>query len=305
VVNGGFLSDSKRIVTAPQTIHSPGKEVWREDWSENWPPAKKTQWVWERFAGELIQQTKSFGNVFYVYMDEHSYSEGNGGDHFRDFFQSRGALWMDWGRRRDSVDLVYDQFLLRPNCDRLLEAQFAKTPARPFFGLEEGGASGINYTTDMRPTVWRYSIAGGHYFHHNDERQETVTTGVMVFDPNVRGGRKDKVLERLDWLGHASRFFNEAIQNLDAMAPHNELISSANETYCLANPGVEYVVYSKTSSSTTFDLDMSAVTGIVDCRFYNPKTGQFDATFQRQGGRNVSFAKPSSDHWALHVVIQR
>ena len=53
----------------------------------------------------------------------------------------RGALWVDWGRRRSGVDMVYDQFLMKPGNDSRLEAQFATLPVRPFFGLEEGGAS--------------------------------------------------------------------------------------------------------------------------------------------------------------------
>ncbi|MBD3176075.1 MAG: hypothetical protein GF320_12920 [Armatimonadia bacterium] len=37
VINGGHLTDDGDIVTAPQTIHSPGTEVWAEDWSDDWP----------------------------------------------------------------------------------------------------------------------------------------------------------------------------------------------------------------------------------------------------------------------------
>ncbi len=305
VQNGGFLTDSGKVVTAPQTISSPGREVWQDDWSDDWPAAQKTQWVWERYAHELIRQTLPIGNVFYVFMDEHSYSEGNCGDHFRDFFRSRGALWMDWGKRRDTIDLVYDQFLLNPQSDRRLRAQFGQRPFRPFFGLEEGGASGFNHTSDLLPILWRYAIAGGNYFHHNDYDQETTETGVMVFDPNVRGGIKEKVLKRLDWLGNASRLFNETVQNLDSMAPRNELVGSTQETFCLAHPGVEYIVYSQAGSQATFDLDLSGGASVFDCRFYNPRNGQFGPMFQQQGGAPATFTKPDPESWVLHVLLHK
>lgn len=301
--NGGFLTDRGKIVTAPQTISSPGNEVWREEWSDSWPSAKKTQWVWERYARELIRQTLPIGNVFYVFMDEHSYDEGNCGDHFRDFFRSRGAIWMDWGERRDSIDLVYDQLLLTPKSDRRLTAQFGRRPARPFFALEEGSEGGLNYTSDVLPTVWRYSIAGGNYFHHNDYAQENAQTGVMVFDPNVRGGQKERVLERLAWLGNASRLYNETVKNLDSMAPHNELIRNDQKTFCLANPGSEYVVYSQADSTASFDLDLSDGAGVVDCRFYNPRTGQFGPPFQRPGKSTATISKPDSDAWVLYCIF--
>ena len=210
---------------------------------------------------------------------------------------------MDWGKRRSSVDMVYDQFLMRPNNDSRLEAQFGKQPVRLFVALEEGGASGFNYTSALLGMVWRYSVGGGHYFHHNDERQETVTTGIMAYDPHTTPfGNKDKVLERLTWLGNASRFFNEHIDELDSMAPHNEL--SSKRTYCLANPGREYVVYSKTGAAATFELDLRGADGTFTCRFYDPRTGRFEDSFKRAGGRRESFDKPDSDDWVLHVAVE-
>ncbi len=300
-INGGFLSETKQLVVTPQAIHTPGREVLNESWSDNWPPAKKTQWVWERFANELIKQTLPIGNVFYVFMDEHSYNEGNCGDHFCEFFRSRGAFWVDWGRRRNMVDAVYDQGILLPGNDSRLKAQFSLFPYKPFFGLEEGGESRFNYTSDLLPALWQYAMAGGNYFHHNDEGQETRTTGVMVFDPNVRNGKKQSVLERLSWIGHASRLFNETIKDLDRIAPHNELLDSAKDIYCLANPGQEYVVFARVGSPTKFTLDVASYDHPLKCKFYNPKTGEFGSEFIRDSGSTIHFTKPDSEHWVLYI----
>jgi len=151
----------------------------------------------------------------------------------------------------------------------------------------------------VREAIWTFSMGGGNFFFHGDYDQETITTGIMGYDPNVPGGNKG--MYKRDWLGHASRLFNEHVEDLDTLVPHNEL--SGSGTYCLADPGREYVVYSKNGASTTFNLDMSADNGVFDCRFYNPQDGQFESIFQRQGGGTESFTKPNYNDWALHIVL--
>jgi hypothetical protein len=146
-------------------------------------------------------------------------------------------------------------------------------------------------------------MGGLHFLFHNDSGQEDVKTGIMVYDPNVQGGYKDKVLERLDWLGHASTFFNNTISYLDSMAAHNELISSAEDTYCLANPGVEYAVYSWSGKS--FGLDLSAAAGkTLSVRFYNPRNGQWTEPARFKADGIEKFEKPDSEDWAFHVRIE-
>ena len=88
------------------------------------------------------------------------------------------------------------------------------------------------------------------------------------------------------------------------MLPDNDLSSVG--THCLADEGREYVVYSKIGSATTFSLDVSAANDkTLDCRFYNPRDGQFEPTFHRTGGNAAeSFTKSNSDDWVLHVVAR-
>ena len=174
-------------------------------------------------------------------------------------------------------------------------AGFSGSPARPYFFLE-----GHPYMGDgVRTAIWTFSIGGGNYFFHADYDQETVRTGIMGYDPYVPGG--DKGMVKRDWLGHASRFFNEHVVDLDTMAPHNELSSSG--TYCLADPGREYAVYSKIGSSSTITLDLTHAAGkTMNCRFHDPRTGLFGSTFTRTGGGIEMFTKPDSNDWTLHVV---
>ncbi|MAF67129.1 MAG: hypothetical protein CMJ84_15905 [Planctomycetes bacterium] len=290
-VNGGHLTDNEDVAI----IASPGTEVWQEAWSDSWPAAKKTQWIWERFAKKLIDETAAFGNVFFVFMDEHSYSDGNMEHHFAAFFRSRGMVWTDQGSMRSTVDWVYEKVTGSDDKNADTVVEFNRSPARPFLMLEKGPYMGDG----ARESIWTMAVGGGHYLFHADERQETVRTGIMGYDPYVPGG--DKGMYKRDWLGHASRMFNEHVTDLDTMAPHNELSSSG--TYCLADPGRVYVVYSKSGSPTAFELDLSQAAGkMLACRFYDPRKGRFQPPFQLRGGGTVTLTKPGSEDWAVHIL---
>jgi len=296
VVNGGFLSTTEGITTVCQQILSPGVEVLDEPWSDAWPGPKKTQWVWERFADKLITDTARSGNVFFVFMDEHSYPEGNCGDHFAQFFRRRGAVWTDWDERRGDVDFVFSSTFSRDDKNVDAVRSFPKMPVRPYLHLEGGLYQGDG----VRTAVWTFLIGGGHYFLHDDSGQETVTTGIMGYDPNVVGG--DKAMRRRDWLGHAARFFNEGVTRLDQMAPHNELIASGT-VYCLACPAAEYGVYSVSGREFTLDLSGAAGTAF-SCRFYDPRAGKYGRSFRCDGGAARTFQKPDDRDWALLITVQ-
>ena len=134
VDNGGHLDQVKEAVQ----IATPGKEILNEAWSEDWPKPRKTQWIWERLAQELIAQLNPFGNVFFVFLDEHSYDAGNLGDHFLGFFKERGAVWMDWAQRRDQVDFVISGTSGREDKNAIAVKGFRAEPVRPYFLQERG-----------------------------------------------------------------------------------------------------------------------------------------------------------------------
>lgn len=299
-INGGPVSDTPSPhATKVQQIASPGTEVWQEPWSDQWPTPKKTQWLWERFAAKMIRETAAFDNVFFAFMDEHSYSEGNGGDHFREFFQKRGCRWADWGARRERVDFVYDpiHFEEETGRNRGLVERFFRKPARPFLIFE-----GPPYKGDeARISAWTTLIGGGGFVFHADEGQETVHTGIMAYDPNVPGG--DTGAERRTWLGHAGRFFNEEVRTLDAMRPMNQLVESG--CFCLANPGHEYAVYAMPDAAGPVRLDLTGGRGTsFACRFFNPRTGETGVHGKCEGGGVREFAKPTNEDWALLVTAQ-
>ncbi|MCC6490299.1 MAG: hypothetical protein IT364_22640 [Candidatus Hydrogenedentes bacterium] len=297
VRNGGPLTDApKPHVSQVQRIAAPGREVWQETWSDNWDPAMKNQWLWEQFAKKLIDETAPFGNVFFVFMDEHSYEEGNGGDHFLQFFKSRGAMWADWDKRRADVDMVFADIGYRKDSGKNAGTVklVQREPARPFIILEGGPYTG----DEVRTAIWTCLVGGGHYVLHNDAEQETVHTGIMGYDPKVPGG--DTGQTRREWLGHASRFFNSEVVDLDGMMPHNELTREG--AFCLAAPGREYVVYAIPGSEGPMGLTLHGAGKVQSVRLYTPRTGEsmVDVLFTAEG-TEVSVSKPDAQDWVLHV----
>lgn len=297
MVNGGPVADTpKPHVTQVQIIATPGTEVWEEDWSAAWPPAKQNQWHWERFAAKLVAETASFDNVFFVFMDEHSYSEGNGGDHFREFFQRRGLRWVDHDKRRETVDFVFEPVThTNDSIGRNPEVvqRFYCEPARPFLILE-----GEPYQGDaVRHSLWSALMGGAGFVFHNDERQETIHTGIMGYDPKVPGG--DTGALRRAWLGHASRFFNEHHLPIDRMRPLNGKVREGS--FCLAQPGAVYAVYA-TPSDAPITVDLADVSGDYGWRLYDPRNGTWPAEGTCTGGAVLSLNRPTSEDWALLIT---
>jgi hypothetical protein len=204
---------------------------------------------------------------------------------------------MDQSAMRSTVDWVMSATFGGDDKNSNAVSGFNASPFRPYFFLE-----GEPYMGDgVREAIWTFSIGGGNYFFHGDYLQETITTGIMSYDPYVTGG--DKGMYKRDWLGHASRLFNENITDLDSLVPANGLASSGS--YCLADNGREYVIYSKTGYSS-ITMDLNAATGkTLDCRFYDPENGTFNATFPVSGGNSAEvFTKPDSTDWVLHIIEQ-
>jgi hypothetical protein len=294
VVNGGHLTDNNAV----QMIASPGQEVLTEKWSDAWPAAKKTQWIWERFCDKMIRDVGICGNVFFVFMDEHSYSEGNCGDHFLNFFKKRGQVYVDWDARRESVDAVYTGTRTSTNRNSRTVNEFNQKPSRPIMLLEgppyELGSPGL------RQSMWTFAIAGGHFFFHDDQGEGTPQTGIMGYDPNVKGGVKP--LKTYKWLGIMAEFFNTRVLDLDKMTPRNDLIAGATDAYCLANAGSEYAVYLRSGGNVTLKLSEIGER-MLNVEWLNPDSGQYTSGGTITERKRVTLVPPSSPEkdWVVHV----
>ena len=84
--------------------------------------------------------------------------------------------------------------------------------------------------------------------------------------------------------------------DLAAMVPQNNLASTE---YCLANPGVEYLVYLPEGGSVIVDL--SASSGELSAMWFNPATGEDIDADKVVGGNKLKFAVPFEGHAILHI----
>lgn len=296
VANGGHLSDRGRIIEAVQQIAAPGKEVLGRSWSDSWKDAQKTQWLWERFAAKLLKETQPLGNTFYVFMDERSYSEGNCGDHFASFFRRRNAFWIDGQLRRDTVDAVIGGHGPGRDINRSARESCSKQPYRPFFEFELPPYRG----RAVRRNVYACLLGGGHYFFHNDADQETPTTGIMTYDPNVKDDRPEAVRARLRWLGIACQALNTRVTPSSEMTPANDVIRQG-EGYCLAAPGAQYVVYIQGGGKATLQLTHPASDFRV--RAINARSGTASELPALGRENELRLVLPDQADWL--VVLQR
>jgi uncharacterized protein DUF5060/collagenase-like protein with putative collagen-binding domain/uncharacterized protein DUF4038 len=83
------------------------------------------------------------------------------------------------------------------------------------------------------------------------------------------------------------------------MAPHNDLVSAG--AYCLADPGKEYVIYAERGGPIAVDL--SAVQGVFQAEWLNPRTGERTTMVKVKGGTRQTFMNPAGDDhdWVLQI----
>ncbi len=304
--NGGPLSASSQFVE----LHDYNTEM-PLTYNAGWTRQQKNQFFLERFCDRIIQATADHPNVMYEMFNEGEWYEQTNlrafQVHFLNFFKARATrvtminddhVGGSNFRSEAACDVISFH---KPNWDssssaltffNSYAAEFAGTPIKPFFFSEpvpeyQGNAS---LHDGLMRMMWGTVLAGSGFVVQNDTS--------FGFDPNAaiasQATNRDIVLDRE---GHCTRFFNASGLEFWSMVPNGGLSSTG---VCLADPGREYIVYSQ--SGSTFDLNMSAGNGTFNCRFYNPRSGLFGATFQRSGGATQSFTKPDSGDWVLHVV---
>ena len=87
--------------------------------------------------------------------------------------------------------------------------------------------------------------------------------------------------------------------NLAAMTPRGKLSSTG---YCLANPGVEYLIYSP--MGTSFTVDLSSAKDRMQLEWFDPATGRVYARGESESGRVVEFKVPFRGSAVLYLYVQ-
>lgn len=304
--NGGPLSASSQYVE----LHDYGTEM-PLTYNASWTRQQKHQYFLERFCERIIQATADQPNVMYEMFNEGEWYDQaklrSFQTHFLSFFKARtprltmvnddhvaGANF----RSEAACDIIsfhkpnWDSSTSAASTFAYYAAEFAGAPAKPFFFSEpvpeyQGNAS---LHDAMMRLMWGTVLGGAGFVVQNDTS--------FGFDPNTaiaaQAVNRNIVLDRE---GHCARFFNASGVGFGSMAPNGALTSTGA---CLADPGREYVVYAQSGSS--FTVNLAAAPGVFNCRFYNPRTGEFAAAFQRSGGTSQSFTKPDSSDWVLHLA---
>ena len=107
-------------------------------------------------------------------------------------------------------------------------------------------------------------------------------------------------------MGHFAGFFNKV--NWWLMAPHPELIKEYPDSYCLANPGQEYIAYLRWGGTLKIDLRSARETDTFQYYWYDPSTGKSNSPRNIQGGALRFLQSPGGypgtlafKDWVLHV----
>jgi len=282
-------------------------------YNASWNYLQKNQYYQEKFVNALVNAVGSYPNVIFEMFNEGEWYN-------QTYLRAHQVHFLDFIKARtDTLTMVNDDHvggtnfrgeadcdiisLHKPNWDEYSDAidafghydgEFTATPTKPvFFGEPVPEWQGESYLIDaMMRLMWGTAVAGCGYVVQNDAS--------FGFDPyaNMASEAYDCGI-MLDREGYCAVFFNDSGIELSGMSPDGSLASTG---VCLADTGREYVVYSQSGSS--FTVNLSAASGeTLNCRFYNPRTGVFESTFQRSGGSSAeSFTKPSSSDWVLHIT---
>ena len=128
----------------------------------------------------------------------------------------------------------------------------------------------------------------------NDAQEEQQTTWTNhLSDATTLDPRWDPIRRNMGYtLAYANRM------NLAAAVPRNELSSTE---YCLANPGVEYLIYLPDGGNVTVDL--SGASGKLAMEWLNPNTGERMSGGTTTGGGSREFTAPFNGDAVLYLIV--
>ncbi len=304
-LGGPLTSNSQYVELADYNNEMPAT------YNPAWTRQQKNQYFQERLCARLIQATADQPNVIYEMFNEGEwYNQTNLRAlqvHFLRFFKSRsarvtmvnddhiGGAGFRGEADCDSISLHQPNWTASTTVTASFERfapEFTGTPAKPFFFSEpvpeyQGDAS---WHDALMRLMWGTLLGGAGFVVQNDTS--------FGFDPNAAMAAESVDRDTvLDLEGHAARFFNASGIPFWELTPDGTLASSG---VCLANPGQAYAAYSQSGSSLTVNLPNSSYNMVG--RFFNPRTGVFQPSFNVTGTGPRAFTKPGSGDWVLHLA---
>jgi Putative collagen-binding domain of a collagenase len=267
-----------------------------DSYDPRWTWRQKNQYFQERFAEALCREFEDCSNVIFEMFNEGEWYDQQQRrrheEHFLRFFRKRtSALLMTnidhirsasySPRENPAADILsfhkkpwtghYATFVkeFRTEPVRVI---FESEPVPSFGDPQPTNGSGVSLD-ELRAAVWERALSGCGWVAQNDTSFGWAPKSAMAGQVKLRDAAYDLI-------GYAARFFNESGVRFWKMAPHGELTSTG---FCLAQPGVEYVVYTPTSSVLTVDLT-AAKDKTLKVRWYDPRRGRFGRAEKIDGG---------------------
>jgi Putative collagen-binding domain of a collagenase len=285
-----------------------------DSYDPRWTWRQKNQYFQERFAAALCRDLKDCSNVVFEMFNEGEWYDQQQRrrheEHFLRFFRKhtsallmtntdhiRGAGYAP--RENPAVDILsfhkkpwtghyatfVKEFRTRP-----VRVIFESEPVPSFGDPQPANGSGVSLD-ELRAAVWERALSSCGWVAQNDTSFGWDAKSAMAGQVKLRDAAYDLI-------GYAARFFNQSGVQFWQMAPHGELTSTG---FCLARPGVEYVIY--TPAGGTLTIDLTAAEGkTLNVRWYDPRRGRFSGAEKINGGSSCrSFTPPFTGDAVLDV----
>ncbi len=260
----------------------------------------------KKYIDRLILESGKYNNVFYEIGNEVSAS------------YNWISYWVDYVKQK-LIEYGYNQNIpITVDDDHAIGYEPLTETAHPVNGAtyHQAGVSGDNLTsswpsniylynkwfaadTDGNPTAspdanlnrkgaWIALTQGGHWLNYSDNGEAWVyTNGTTTYDFSGKATY---------WKYLQEFIINNNIPFWD-MTPQNTLTSKGN---ILANVSRGfYILY--TTSGGSFTINLASYQGLLNAKWYNPRTGTYQGQTTIQGGTQQLFTSPDTNDWVLYI----
>jgi hypothetical protein len=191
----------------------------------------------------------------------------------------------------------------------IVNRYFGKPVLNEEYGYEGDNLAPPNDPVNVRRDHWALTMAGAYGTYGDKTKGPKIGAYFSSTLKDSVGATAPDTLRHIPVLMSRTRYWE--------MAPMNELLSGclAEEVFCLARPGEEYLVYMTVGQDIGLDLS-HVTTPVLRCEWWNPRSGEVGATFDRPrddgqrrwGSRAVRaavvFTPPDYvQDWVLRVTV--